>query len=524
MIKYDMKIDKKEELLLKESENKFQSIFNQAAVGIARLTPDGKWIEVNQKLCDIVGYSQKEIVTKAFQDITHPDDLEKDLDNINQLLNNKIQTYSMEKRYFKKNGDLIWVNLTVSLVRDAKFKPLYFISIIEDITKRKNSEKELHLITEALKKSEKKLQDILNSLSIGVVVHDLDTSIVKNNLKAAELLGLTDKQLTGMKSIDVKWKFLDKDEQPLPIDEYPVNKILNTKTEIKNILLGIVAPHADTTTWVLVNGFPVFDDQNEILEIIINFIDISELKQKDEILINQSKLASMGEMIGNIAHQWRQPLSVISTAATGMKMQKEYATLSDEEFAKTCDIINNNAQYLSNTIDDFRNFIKGERKKTLFDLTKDIGGFLHLVEGSIKSKDINIIFNLQNNIEIDGYENELTQCFLNIFNNAKDILIEKEIEHKLLFITTNIKNDKVIIKMKDNAGGIPKKALPRIFEPYFTTKHKSQGTGLGLSMTHKLIVEGMKGTIEAFNVSYEYEGKDYTGAEFVITLPIKGNL
>jgi len=237
-------------------------------------------------------------------------------------------------------------------------------------------------------------------------------------------------------------------------------------------------------------------------------------------LFKSEKMASMGEMIGNIAHQWRQPLSVISTGATGMKMQKEFGSLSDDQFNKTCDAINDNAQYLSKTIDDFRNFIQGDRNKKIFNLEDDITSFLHLIEGSVKSHNINIILDLDETIQIDGYENELSQCFINIFNNAKDAFLENKTKNKTIFISSSIENDKAIIKIKDNAGGIQEDILPRIFEPYFTTKHQSQGTGLGLHMTYNLIVDGMSGTVEAHNVNYEYDDKNYTGAEFIISLPM----
>ncbi len=258
---------------------------------------------------------------------------------------------------------------------------------------------------------------------------------------------------------------------------------------------------------------------NENLEQRI-IIEVHKNDQIQKQLFKSEKLASMGDMIGNIAHQWRQPLSVISTASTGIKLQKEFNTITDEQLYKMCDVINDNAQYLSKTIDDFRNFVKGDRTKKVFNLRKDINSFLHLVEGSIKTHNIKLILDLQEDIEINGYENELIQCFINIFNNAKDILKEKVPNNKLLFITSNIKEDQVIVTIKDNAGGIPNEILPKIFEPYFTTKHKAQGTGLGLHMTYNLITDGMKGTIEAHNVNYKYNEEDYTGAEFVIMLPL----
>ena len=245
---------------------------------------------------------------------------------------------------------------------------------------------------------------------------------------------------------------------------------------------------------------------------------IVQNQQKDKILNEQSKMAAMGEMICNIAHQWRQPLSAISTAATGIIIQKEYNMFEEDKLVKTCSIINDNAQYLSRTIDDFKNFIKGDRTKKIFNLNNNIESFLHLVDSSIKNNQIKIILDLQEDIQIDGYENELIQCLINIFNNAKDALKEKNIGERLIFISTYINEDKTIIKIKDNAGGIQPEVLPHVFEAYFTTKHKSQGTGLGLNMTYNLIVNGMSGNIEVKNITYEYEGNNYSGAEFFISL------
>ncbi|MEA2019683.1 MAG: cache domain-containing protein [Campylobacterota bacterium] len=278
----------------------------------------------------------------------------------------------------------------------------------------------------------------------------------------------------------------------------------------------------DTLLWVFILSLIVI-----IIAIYVSVkIDKTIKKYADKLIINeklmhqQSKMVSMGEMIGNIAHQWRQPLSVISTAATGMKMQKEFGALEDEHFNKMCDAIDDNAQYLSKTIDDFKNFIKGERVKSVFNIKDEIGSFLNLVEGSIKSHHINLILDMKNDINIDGYQNELTQCLINIFNNAKDVLKELEEENRLLFITTSQENDNLIIKFKDSGGGIPDDIISKIFDPYFTTKHKSQGTGLGLNMTYQLITEGMGGKISASTVTYTYNDKSYIGAEFIVTLPL----
>jgi signal transduction histidine kinase len=254
-------------------------------------------------------------------------------------------------------------------------------------------------------------------------------------------------------------------------------------------------------------------------EILIILNDITELKRKDKLLFEQSKLASMGEMIGNIAHQWRQPLSIISTSATGLKIHNEYGLVDDKMLNEMCDIIDNNTQYLSRTIDDFKNFIKGENKITEFSLHENINNLITMVSPSAKSHQIKIIYEPKDDIILNGYPSELTQCLINIFNNSKDELEKNDDTNRFFFIDISKDDENAIIKLYDNAGGIPKDILPKIFEPYFTTKHKSQGTGLGLHMTYNLIVDGMHGKIVAQNINYDIDGEKNKGACFSITIP-----
>lgn len=277
-----------------------------------------------------------------------------------------------------------------------------------------------------------------------------------------------------------------------------------------------------------VNKAPFYDQDGNILGTVGSGRDITELKltqiklkQQYETIKDQSKMVLMGEMIDNIAHQWREPLSVISTASSGMLIQKEYDTLTDDSFEKSCNTINDNIQYLSQTIDDFRNYIKGDRKPKEFNLKNSTETFLKLVDATIKENNIKIILNLIEDINLKGYPNELIQCFINIFNNAKDALLENNREeNRYIFISHKTVDNKIIIKFKDNAGGIPQNIISKIFEPYFTTKHASEGTGLGLHMTYNLIEEGMHGNIEAKNINYIYENKEHVGAEFIITIPL----
>jgi two-component system, NtrC family, sensor kinase len=245
-----------------------------------------------------------------------------------------------------------------------------------------------------------------------------------------------------------------------------------------------------------------------------------ELEKKQNILYQQSKMASMGEMIGNIAHQWRQPLSTITTASTGILLEKEMGILQDQTLKEYLHKINKSAQYLSKTIDDFRNFFNPEKVKNYFFLSNAFETALELLSAQFNSQNIKIIKDIENT-EINSYENELIQALINILNNARDELKDKELTNKLIFISSSKNESEVIIKIKDNAGGISKENINKIFEPYFTTKHKSQGTGIGLYMTEEIIVRHLKGEIEVKNDEFTYENSSYIGAEFTIKIPLQ---
>jgi len=246
--------------------------------------------------------------------------------------------------------------------------------------------------------------------------------------------------------------------------------------------------------------------------------ELERNKKIQDKLYQSEKLAAMGEMIGNIAHQWRQPLSIISVGATGMKIRKEHSILEDSQFYETCDLIDKNAQYLSQTIDDFRNFIKNDQSKVRFTIKQNLESFISIITATVKSKNIELITDIED-CELDSYPNELIQCYMNIFYNSKDAL-EVIKTQKYIFIESKIKENNVIITFKDNANGIDEKIQDKIFEPYFTTKHQSQGTGLGLSMSYSIIIDRMNGSIESKNTQYTYKNQQFKGLKTIITLPI----
>jgi signal transduction histidine kinase len=247
---------------------------------------------------------------------------------------------------------------------------------------------------------------------------------------------------------------------------------------------------------------------------------INENTKQQHILFQQSKMAAMGEMLGNIAHQWRQPLSVITTAATGMRLQKEFDALDDETFEQSIDNITDSALYLSKTIDDFRNFFKTDKTEVDFDIENVFEKVFKLTKGQFESNDIAFIKNIEKT-NIFGVENELVQVLINILNNSKDALVEIEKPTpRVILIDVRKEEKKVIIQIRDNAGGIDEKIIDKVCEPYFTTKHQSKGTGIGLYMTEEIITKHMHGIFKISNIEVEYKGKIYKGLESIIEVNI----
>lgn len=247
-----------------------------------------------------------------------------------------------------------------------------------------------------------------------------------------------------------------------------------------------------------------------------------ELRDKEGMLLQSAKLASMGEMIGNIAHQWKQPLSVISIDVNNLKMDCELGDVEIPRLQKYADHICEQVSYLSKTIDDFRGFFKPSNATAAYNVKEFIDKCIILVKASFDENTIKAIQDIDDNINSYGDPYQLTQALINILNNAKDAFKQADgLRNKLVFIVTASADDddNLIITIKDNAGGIPNSALPHVFEPYFTTKEHQGGSGLGLYISHTIITRNLKGTIRAENDVFEHEGETFKGAKFTITLP-----
>ena len=257
------------------------------------------------------------------------------------------------------------------------------------------------------------------------------------------------------------------------------------------------------------------DKKNQTEEyFVVNLTNISDLEKINAQLIEQSKQASLGEMIGNIAHQWRQPLSFISTIASSVSISAKYENISNSKLSEDMDSIVEKTKYLSDTIDIFRNFMRENKELKEAILQERIDLSVTIVKATLDSNYISLVKDIDYTkpIKTKIVVGELSQVIINIINNSKDAFLENNIKNRVIKIALKQEENYALIIVEDNAGGIPENILPNIFEPYFTTKHKSMGTGLGLYMSYKIVVESMKGKILVENVN--------DGAKFILKIPI----
>jgi len=295
------------------------------------------------------------------------------------------------------------------------------------------------------------------------------------------------------------------------------DRIFKTSIYMLFLLIGLVFFLSIIISLILINNFK---ELNKTLEVKVNektkalrFLnnslerkiktEVENSRKKDQIMFQQARLASLGEMLQNIAHQWRQPLGALTMIIQSFQSKFLSGKLTEEFIDSRVEDAGVLAKNMSETLEDFRTFFDPNKSHKSFSIKKVIDKSIDLTKYQLEKEGVDVVFNMSEDIEIYGFENELTHVILNLINNSKDALIEKEKGQKQIRIIVKPTQNSVIINVIDNAGGIKSDIMAKVFDPYFTTKHKSVGTGIGLYMSKQMVEKHMNGKIDCKNIKYK---------------------
>ncbi len=359
--------------------------------------------------------------------------------------------------------------------------------------------------TYELEEQKKEFEAIFEYSKDGIAVFNEDSRFLDCNEAYLQMSGFTKEELLSKSCIELT----------VPEDKERTKEMMKTVFKegfVENFEKSCILK--DDKIIVVNMTLSLMPDKKRIIAVVKNIT-------QNKFFESQAKLASMGEMIGNIAHHWRQPLTVISSLASLLIFKKEFGKLDIEDIVPNMNQIISQTTFLSETIDNFRNFVRdGEAKGTL-NVATMFEKIISIENSILLNSNIQLISSIDPMITMFGYENKLMEACINIINNSKDVLVTNQnLKEKYIFINGKITNNYCEISIKDNGGGIPLSIINRIFEPYFTTKFKSRGTGLGLSMAHKIITEMFEGSINVSNTTFKWNQKEYNGAVFIISLPL----
>lgn len=318
-----------------------------------------------------------------------------------------------------------------------------------------------------------------------------------------------------------------------PLDGFEVCKELKSNHATKDIPIIFLTAKTDEESILKAFKLGGVDyitkpfNENELEARVHTHIQLKALKdklqeendKKDKILLQQSKMNAIGEMIDYLAHQWRQPLSIVSANASAIQIQMQLDSIESEAIINYSNEIIKTTNTLSSVVDDFKEFFKPDTSTQFFNLSFVIQKTLRMLEGTFKFHDIKVIFEAKE-ISLHGYKCAIMYTMINLLSNALFALTKVKSDNRYIFIEVEETETNIKISVKDSANGIPQTISNRIFEQYFSTKNLYEGSGLGLYMTKEVVEKKLLGTIEFQNETYTFENKNLTGAKFTLTLPI----
>ena len=257
------------------AEQRYRNFFEAGLVGMAITMADKRWGQFNQRLCDMLGYSEAQMRELTWSELTHPDDLAADVTQFERLMAGQSDGYEMDKRFIRKDGQVLHTAIAVRCERDARGAAVCFYATVEDLSARKLAES-------ALRENEQRLQSLLDNISCGVIVHGPDTHIIDANPAACRVTGLTLDQMRGKVAIDPYWCFLEEDGSTMPLERYPVPQVLARDSAVSQLVLGVRRPDRERPSWVQVDAYPFRDELGCISQIVVTFADITELKLAED--------------------------------------------------------------------------------------------------------------------------------------------------------------------------------------------------------------------------------------------------
>ena len=494
-ISLDITDRKKAELELIDSEQRFRATFNQAAVGIARLNTDGRWLEVNQKLCEIVGFTQQELLQKTFQDITYPEDLDKDLKLLGELLAGKRDTYSMEKRYITQSGNLSWIRLTVSLARADDSTPLYFISVIEDINKRKQMDEQLLKLAQAVEQSPESIMitntsteiEYVNEAFLQTSGYSREDAIGGNPrlLHSGKTPAKTYQNLWDTLGRGISWKgeFINKRKDGSEYIEFAVISPISVQD---GAITHYVAVKEDVTEKKQIGR--ELDDHRHHLEKLVTE-RTSELA--DAQIRAEAANVAKSAFLANMSHEIRTPMNAI-IGLTHLLKRAEHTPKQSDRFDK----IDSAAGHLLSIINDILDISKIEAGKlvleqTDFHLDVIFDHVQSMLREQLKTKGLKIEVD-QDTVPdwLRGDPTRLRQALLNFAGNAI-----KFTEHGTISLRSKKlqeQDDDMLVRfeVQDSGIGIEADKLSTLFDGFeqadTSITRKYGGTGLGLTITRRL--------------------------------------